>query len=234
MKKKLERMPVLPELVPGKNVPAVYGIPVNDRSNHKSRPGLPFLKNTNQPGADDQELLTLYRQTGDIRVLAELYQRYMDLLYGVCLKYLKQPEPAKDAVMAVFEELILKLKRHEVTHFRGWIYRVTRNHCLMQLRSAAHRRHAAADPELMQLIEDVHLNGVMEKEENLNRLSACLENLSAEQRVPVELFYLQDKCYKDIVQITGLEWNKVRSLIQNGRRNLRNCMEQKLKQVNDP
>ena len=175
-------------------------------------------------------MLDRYRTSGDIAVLAELYQRYMDMLYAVCLKYLKRSEPAKDAVMAVFEELILKIKNHEVTHFKGWIYTVTKNYCLMQLRSASRTFPHALDPELMQLTEDVHLNGVFEKEENLDRLSKCLETLSAEQKTSVELFYLQEKCYKDIAVITGFEWNKVRSLIQNGRRNLKICMEQKIKQ----
>ena len=82
---------------------------------------LPFLKTIRHSTADDQELLNLYRTSGDTGVLAELYQRYMDLLYSVCLKYLKQPEPAKDAVMAVFEELVSKLKKHEPSHFKGWV-----------------------------------------------------------------------------------------------------------------
>jgi len=196
----------------------------------KAVDGLPFLKNIKHSAADDQELLNLYRASGDTGILAELYQRYMDLLYGVCLKYLKQPEPAKDAVMAVFEELVSKLKKHEPTHFKGWVYTVTKNYCLMQLRSASNIHSRTLDPELMQLTEEVHLNGVFEKEENLNRLTECLETLSAEQKTSVELFYLQEKCYKDIAAVTGLEWNKVRSLIQNGRRNLKICMEQKIEQ----
>ena len=189
-----------------------------------------FLKTIKYSAADDQELLDLYRQCGNIEILAELYQPYMDLLYGVCLKYLKQTEPAKDAVMAVFEELVSKLKKHAPTHFRGWLYTVTKNYCLMQLRSASNIHSRTLDPELMQLTEEVHLNGVFEKEESLNRLTQCLQTLSAEQKASVELFYLQEKCYKDIAVITGLEWNKVRSLIQNGRRNLKICMEQKTKQ----
>ena len=196
----------------------------------KAVDGLAFLKTIKHSAADDQELLNQYRESGDISLLAELYQRYMDLLYGVCLKYLKQPEPAKDAVMAVFEELVSKLKKHEPTHFKGWVYTVTKNYCLMQLRSASNIHSRTLDPDLMQLTEEVHLNGVFEREENLNQLTECLEALSTEQKTSVELFYLQEKCYKDIAAVTGLEWNKVRSLIQNGRRNLKICMEQKTEQ----
>ena len=170
-------------------------------------------------------MVAAYRQSGDLTILAALYQRYLDLLYGVCLKYLKEPETAKDAVMAIFEELVQKLRRHEVDNFRSWLYTLAKNHCLMQLRSAQRLKTRAFDPERMQTGEEVHLNGVMEKEEHLDKLTRCLETLSAEQKTTVEMFYLQNKCYKEIETITGLEWNKVRSHIQNGRRNLKICME---------
>ncbi|MGZ8524236.1 MAG: RNA polymerase sigma factor, partial [Chitinophagaceae bacterium] len=83
----------------------------------------------------DKELVDLYKQSGDLSVLGELYQRYMELVYGVCLKYFKDPETAKDAVMQVFEELVSKLKKHDVENFRGWLHQVAKNHCLMQLRT---------------------------------------------------------------------------------------------------
>lgn len=79
--------------------------------------------------------MTLYKKSNDLQVLGELYQRYMELVYGVCLKYLKDSEAAKDCVMQIFEELILKLKKHEVDNFKNWLYQVAKNHCLMHLRT---------------------------------------------------------------------------------------------------
>src|SRR5690349_1926443 len=158
-------------------------------------------------------------------VLAVLFQRYMDLLYGVCLKYLKQPETAKDAVMQIFEELVQKLPKHEVDNFKSWLYTLAKNHCLMQLRTPKNLKTVEFKTESMQLEEDVHLNGILAKEENLQKMERCLQTLTEEQRVSVELFYLQNKCYKEISEATGLDWNKVRSHIQNGRRNLKICME---------
>jgi RNA polymerase sigma-70 factor (ECF subfamily) len=80
--------------------------------------------------------------------------------------------------------------------------------------------------ELVQNEEDVHLNGVLEKEENYQKLANCLGTLTADQQNAIQLFYLEGKCYNEIVTITGQEWNQVRSCIQNGRRNLKICMEQ--------
>lgn len=184
-----------------------------------------FLKNIHDNALPDKELVDQFKATGDLEVLALLFQRYMDLLYGVCLKYLKEPETAKDAVMQVFEELVQKLPKHQVDNFKSWLYTLAKNYCLMQLRTPKNLKTTEFNPDSMQSGEEMHLNGVLPKEENLQKMERCLETLSAEQKVSVELFYLQNKCYKEIADITGLEWNKVRSYIQNGRRNLKICME---------
>ncbi|MBC7872523.1 MAG: sigma-70 family RNA polymerase sigma factor [Ferruginibacter sp.] len=158
-------------------------------------------------------------------VLGELYQRYMDLVYGVCLKYYKEPETAKDSVMQIFEELVSKLKKHEVDNFKGWLHQVAKNHCLMQLRTPRNMKTVEFKTDLVQSEENVHLNGVLEKEENFIKMEYCLGTLTGEQRQAIKLFYLEGKCYNEIVELTGQEWNQVRSLIQNGRRNLKLCME---------
>lgn len=194
-----------------------------------------FVKNITSSLLPDKDLVLLYKQTNDLKVLGDLYQRYMDLLYGVCLKYFKDTEIAKDAVLSIFEELITKLQKHEVENFKNWVYQVAKNHCLMQLRKDKKFSKAQIDPDIMQNEEIVHLNGELEKEENLKQLDYCLGQLNKEQREVLELFYLQQKCYKEIVEQTGIEWNTVRSFIQNGKRNLKICMDkQKLQsQFND-
>jgi len=184
-----------------------------------------FLKHIEKNNLPDRELAAQFRTTGNMDLLAVLFQRYMELLYGVCLKYLKQPEPARDAVMQIFEELVVKLKKHEVDNFKSWLYTLARNHCLMQLRTPKNLKTTEFKPELVQSEEELHLNGAFQREENLAKLERCLETLSPDQKTAVEMFYLQNKCYKEIAAATGLEWNKVRSYIQNGRRNLKICME---------
>lgn len=183
-----------------------------------------FIKDIKNAQSTDQELVSLYKQDGDIRTLGELYQRYMDLVFAVCLKYLKEPEAAKDAVMSIFEELISKLAKHEVSHFKGWLYTVAKNFCLMQLRSQK-LMPVSQGLEFMQSAEKSHLEGVFEKEGNLDQLSKCIDGLSPEQKQTVQLFYLQEKSYKEIAGITNTDWNQVRSLVQNARRNLKICME---------
>jgi len=189
---------------------------------------LSFLKKITQPTLTDKELVQQYKQTGDLQQLGDLYQRYMDLVYGVCLKYLQDSEKAKDSVMLIFEELVGKLKKHEVENFKSWLYQLAKNHCLMLLRTPRNLKTVEIPDSLMQSEENVHLNGELDKEENFKRLDYCLTTLSEDQRLAVRLFYLEGKCYNEIVAQTGLEWNQVRSLIQNGRRNLKICMDKQL------
>lgn len=184
-----------------------------------------FLKNISPSSLTDKELVVLYKKSGDLTILGELYQRYMELVYGVCLKYFKEPEAAKDGVMQVFEELVVKLKKHEVENFKGWLHQVAKNHCLMQLRTPRNLKTTEFKTDFVQSGENVHLNGELEKEENFKKLEYCLGTLTEEQRQAIRLFYLDGKCYNEIVEITGHNWNQVRSFIQNGRRNLKICME---------
>ncbi len=172
----------------------------------------------------DQELVQQYRDGGDMETLGELYNRYMELVYGVCLKYMKEPEDAKDCVINIFEELVSKLKKYEVDNFKGWLYQLSKNHCLMKLR-AGKKNPVNIDADIVHLSENNHLDTVMEKEQNLNSMEFCIEQLPDEQKTAVQLFYLQEKCYKEIAETTNTDINKVRSFIQNGRRNLKICME---------
>jgi len=186
---------------------------------------VPFTGNTNRSPLTDKELVDLYKKSTGLDALGELYRRYMDLVYGVCLKYLKNNEAAKDSVMQIFEELVVKLKKHEVENFKSWLYQVAKNHCLMQLRSPKNLKTVEISPTLMQNEENVHLNGVLEREENLEKMEHCLKTLTDDQQTAIRLFYLEGKCYNEIVEATGREWKEVRSFIQNGRRNLKLCME---------
>lgn len=186
-----------------------------------------FLKNISTGDSTDKELIAAYKSSNDLQYVGTLYQRYMDLVFGVCLKYFKEAERSKDAVMEIYEELCKKLKQHEVDNFKGWLHVLARNYCLMQLRSPKNMKTTEFNADFMQSNQTTHLeNEVLEKEENFKKLAGCMEQLTTEQKQTIELFFLQKKCYNEIAAITGYEWSRVRSHIQNGKRNLKICMEQ--------
>jgi RNA polymerase sigma-70 factor (ECF subfamily) len=193
---------------------------------------MPFLRSIHprgdKPPQPDEALLEAYARTGDLQELADLYERYMELVYGLCIKYLKDPETAKDAVMGIFEVLVRDLhKKYSVQYFGSWLYSVSRNYCLMQIRAAGKEKTVEISPEIMQSGDNPHLNELEEGEEQLRKLEKCIEALPPDQKQTVLLFYRENKCYNEIEVITGYEWNRVRSHIQNARRNLKICMEKK-------
>jgi RNA polymerase sigma factor (sigma-70 family) len=190
---------------------------------------LSFVKTISTSPLTDLELIVAYKKTGQAELVSILYQRYVDLVFGVCLKYLKDAEKSKDAVMDIYLELCSKLTLHNIENFRGWLHVLARNHCLMQLRSPRNLKTTEFDPAFMQTGEQTHLeNDALEKEENFKKLEDCLQQLTSEQQESIRLFFLEKKCYQQIAAQTGYEWNKVRSYIQNGKRNLKICMDEKI------
>jgi RNA polymerase sigma factor (sigma-70 family) len=184
-----------------------------------------FIKNIPSLTSDN-ELINKYKASADLALLGELYQRYMELVYGVCLKYMKDPEEAKDCVMSIFEELVSKLQKHQVENFKGWLYQLAKNHCLMKLRK---KKIIPVNIDLsnVHLQENEHPSLEFGKEENFKQMELCLSQLTDLQRQVIELFYLQNKCYKEIAGAMAMKLNTVRSFIQNGRRNLKICMEKR-------
>ena len=172
----------------------------------------------------DNELIDQFK-SGEQSALGILFTRYTSLVYGTCMKYLKDRDESKDAVMQIFEKLNQSLRQHEVSNFKSWLYVSARNHCLMYLRSRKGKEMKEITSNLMESDYVLHLENEPEMEQNLTKLEKCIEELGQEQQQCVRLFYLQEKCYKDVSDETGYELGKVKSFIQNGKRNLKICME---------
>ena len=187
---------------------------------------LRFIKNTaGDHRQEDAELIALYKSSGNLDALGTLYNKYMHLVFGVCLNYFKDEEQSKDAVMQIFEELVTKLKVYEVQNFKSWLHVLTRNHCLMALRKSAKHNNVSLDETFVENTEFVHLDIDNTRETQLTTMEKCMETLPEEQRKSVDLFYLQEKCYKEVADLTGYDMLKVKSYIQNGKRNLKICIE---------
>jgi len=187
---------------------------------------LKFIKNTSRiEEQDDMSLVTAYQKSGDLEVLGKLYNKYMHLVFGVCFNYFKDEEQSKDAVMQIFEELVSKLRIHQVQNFKSWLHVLTRNHCLMALRKSSRNPTVTIEDNFVENSDFVHLDIDDTKETQLTIMEKCMETLSEEQRRSVDLFYLQEKCYKEVADITGYDMLKVKSYIQNGKRNLKICIE---------
>lgn len=201
------------------------------RRDAEKTPTVLFLKLFRRPNhpPDEAALLQQYRQTGDLAVLGRVYEPYLELVFAVCYQHLRDEHEAKDATMQVFEKLVTGLRRHEITNFRSWLHSVARNECLMLLR----RRRTA--PETTDDFDEDRVESTAEAhpsdedfslERHLDRLDGCLETLTETQRAAVRLFFYEEKSYREISDLTGFGLNDVKSFLQNGKRNLKKCLEQ--------
>jgi RNA polymerase sigma factor, sigma-70 family len=172
----------------------------------------------------DDELLKQFIQTANQEFLGSLYSRYIPLVYGLCLKYLQQKEDAEDAVVNIYEELFQKIHNYQVDNFKTWLYSVVKNHCLQVLRKEKNRFVEEIELSDMDSDEFEHLIDVDVDKEKEEALNYCLDTLPEEQRQCVVHFYFDDLSYADIVDTTGFALSKVKSYIQNGKRNLKICI----------
>jgi RNA polymerase sigma-70 factor (ECF subfamily) len=184
---------------------------------------LKFLRPRAPEHSTDEQLLEKYVSSGETRYLGQLYERYMPMVYGVCLKILKDAGQAEDAVMAIYEELTRKVREHQIESFRGWLYVLARNHCLMEWRKNKRRPTDLHDD--MSRHDTVEQSFEYELPKNGTPLEKCLGELTALQRKSVEWFYFEEKSYKEIADLIAEDVGKIRSYIQNGRRNLKICLE---------
>lgn len=177
----------------------------------------------------DADLLLRYNSDKDQHWLGVLLERYTLLLFGVCMKYLKDEHAAQDAVQQIFLKVLTDAGKYKIDFFKSWLYMVAKNHCLMQLRNSGNK----ITKELTDAhapVNDSALNDLYEQEYTYEKLEEAIEELSAEQRQCVILFYLKKNSYQQISEKTGYSSMQVKSYIQNGKRNLKLILEKKLKQ----
>ncbi|PCH93721.1 MAG: RNA polymerase subunit sigma-24 [Bacteroidetes bacterium] len=188
-----------------------------------------FRLNKSYKSLSDKELITLYRKKNEKQIVGILFKRYTHLVFGSCMKYLKNADESEDAVMDIFEKLLEDLKIHQIDNFKSWLYSVARNHCLMQLRKEKSSKSGVVefkinDVERVESIDLLHLNEEVEKEQSLQGLETAIADLNDEQRRCIELFYLEQKCYNEVAEITTYSLKEVKSYIQNGKRNIKMLM----------
>ena len=158
--------------------------------------------------------------------MGDLYERYSSLVYGICLKYLKDRDEAKDAVMQIFEKLISELKTREINNFKSWLHVVAKNYCLMALRSSKRKGLEIGysdeiENENKVLQDHEYINSEFNNEKLLSSLEKAIQELPNEQKICINMFFMESKSYKEICEITGFENSKVKSYIQNGKRNIK-------------
>lgn len=174
---------------------------------------------------NDAQLLEQFKKKNDSTYLGVLLQRYSMMVFGVCMKYLKDKVLAEDSTQSIFEKVIKEVVKYDIPNFKSWLYSVSKNHCLMELRKSPSKFNFTNDDISTLEIQadqddELELNEFIKNEKN-SILETALQLIKEEQRECITLFYLNKKSYKEIEHITGLSFLEIKSHIQNGKRNLR-------------
>lgn len=173
----------------------------------------------------DQELISRLK-AGDRHAEGEIFIRYSPLVMGLCLKYMKSTPKAEDMMMNLFEKLPQKVSSSKIENFKNWLFSVSRNECLMDLRK---RKIETSDIETSLLYAEDETIKTLEAKINddmkLKKMESAIEELKGEQKICIKMFYMNNASYDSIVQQTGFDLKKVKSSIQNGKRNLKIILE---------
>ena len=174
----------------------------------------------------DNELVQNYKITSEKELVGELYKRYTHLVLGMCLHYFKDKDIAKDIVVQIFEKLFDELKKREVENFKAWLTFVVRNYCISELRKMQTQLNRDIEYQYEQKLQAIEIDAevIKKEEQKLEQLEKALGNLNTFQKKCIELFYLKNMSYTQIVELTGYSINEVKSYIQNGKRNLKLIM----------
>ena len=132
---------------------------------------------------NDQQLLSNFRADKNNHWLGILLQRYTLLLFGVCMKYLKNEEEAKDAVQQIFLKAITELHKYDVEYFKSWLYMVAKNHCLMKLRDKPARVVDIKEQMIISHDEDSNIQVHLFKDKQLELVTSSLDELNHEQKL---------------------------------------------------
>ncbi|HVK97772.1 MAG TPA: sigma-70 family RNA polymerase sigma factor, partial [Flavisolibacter sp.] len=187
-----------------------------------------FVKSVRNDHIADSELLEKFYTDKDQVWLGILLERYTLLLYGVCMKYLKDEHAAKDCVQQIFLKALTEIPKYKIEYFKSWLYMVAKNHCLMRLRGQSDKITKEVNEQSL-LVANENKDELLENEQTYEKLEEAIDELNEEQRQCIVLFYLKKNSYQQIAEKTGYSLMQIKSYIQNGKRNLKMILEKKIK-----
>lgn len=189
------------------------------------------LLNKKQDQISDQELIKMYRNSHDNKYVGELYLRYLPLVIGLCMKYFKNYHQAEDCSTEIFEKVMVELRRHQVEHFKSWLYILSKNHCLMLLRKKRKDEVPLSQMngfllDFMEIGPEVNLYDEEQSEKLRRKLIRAINSLKDKQKECIELFYFENLSYQEISERSEMSLKEVKSHLQNGKRNLKIKLEE--------
>ena len=184
---------------------------------------------TASAGADDYALMEGVRH-GDSEALSALYDRYSPMLYGLCLRALRDAGEAEDLVIDVFWEVWERSDRYDPARSSpaSYLSGLTRSRALDRLRSKKARRRVNAEPasDNLDAAMDARKESAGPAEsallaERRAHIEAAMSTLSAPQRQALEMAFFDCLSHSEVAEALGEPIGTIKSRIRQALSQLR-------------
>lgn len=146
----------------------------------------------------------------------EVYNKYAEDIYRICLIYLKLREDAEEAAMDAFIRLMEKTPQFENdAHEKAWLIKTAVNIC-RDMRKSAWRKKVIADDEVLSYMTTEEEESIMED----------VLALPPKYRVIIYMHYYQGYKAAEIGQMLNMKESTVLSRLSRGRMKLREILTQ--------
>lgn len=169
----------------------------------------------------DEELVQLYLSTQRNSYFEALYTRYCDKVFRKCLSFTKNKERAEDFTHDIFIRVVTKLAGfREQAKFSTWLYSVTYNYCMDQLRSPRQKEVYSDDP-YQTFAEYTDGEDAEIAEMQAQRLNQALDYLSPDERGLLMMKYQDEISIREIAEGQKLTESAVKMRLMRAKEKLR-------------
>jgi RNA polymerase sigma-70 factor, ECF subfamily len=173
--------------------------------------------------SDDENLVERFRD-GDRGAFDELVKRYQRPVYFLALRYVHDPDEAKDLAQRAFVKAYQGIDRlRGAGAFKAWIYRIVSNLALNHLRDHG-RVERDAEARLDVAVEPVG-TARMTSAEDRRELRAAIEDLPPKQRLVLELRVFDELSFKEVATVARCSENAAKVNFHHAVKRLRHWIE---------
>lgn len=170
-----------------------------------------------------EELVDLCKK-GDRTSQAQLYRKYSNILFGICLKYSRSKTEAEDNLHDSFMTIFDKIGQYRSEgSFEGWMKRITVNTVLQKYRKSEHLNVVSENLEEETEVEPIHADV------GLQTLLKYIQELPNKYRLTFNLYVLDGYTHKEISEQLGTSPGTSKSNLARARMILKERIEQEQK-----
>jgi RNA polymerase sigma factor (sigma-70 family) len=166
-------------------------------------------------------------QRQDGQAQKQMYEYYKPVLFGICRRYVKNEEDAKDIMVEAFVKIFNHINDFTFEgSFEGWMKKITVNEALMYIRKKK-VHYEELDFHQMEVAEDVHYEDDY-LEQDIMKL---MDDLPTGYRTVLNMYAIEGYKHKEIAEVLGISINTSKSQLILARKRMQEIMKSKHIQI---